>query len=173
MRLAKAARVNHNRVNRKWGAGMYVIYLLAASVVGALAQVLIWGEPLFATLLKWLLVFNSGLGGIWAFLGHYFKSDEIAAYIGWPAGNPFQKEIAFGNLAMGVSGVMCFFFGPDFWLATMVVASVFLLGAFSVHVQEQKKTGNKQPGNAGPVFYADIVYPASLWVCYLLMRLTA
>ena len=150
---------------------MYIAYLNAAAAAAALAQILIAGSPVFETLLLWLLVFNSGLGSIWAFLGHYFKSDEIAGYIGWPAGNPFQKEIAFANLAMGVSGLMCFFFRGQFWLATMVFVSVFLLGAFSVHVQDQKETGNKQPGNAGPIFYQDILYPASLWVLYILMRI--
>lgn len=147
---------------------MYVVYLIAAALIATAVQVIFWRTPLFQTLLLWLLVFKIGLGGLWAFLGHYFKSDEIAEYIGWPAGNPFQKEIAFTNLALGTSGVLCFFFRDGFWLATIVFATVFLVGAFSVHVADQKASGNKAPGNAGPVFYADLAVPLALWILYFL-----
>ena len=146
---------------------MYVIYLAIASLIVAVAHVFFWGGEIAATLLLWLLVIQIGLSGIWAFLGHYFKSDEVAGYIGWPAGNPFQKEIAFTNLALGTCGVLCFFFRGEFWLATIVFASVFLLGAFSVHVKEMKASDNMNPGNAGPVFFADIVGPLVLWALYI------
>ncbi len=145
---------------------MYIIYLAAASLLAALVNIL-FGGPVAASLLKWILTIQVGCGGIWAFMGHYFKSDEIAGYIGWPAGNPFQKEIAFTNLGLGLCGVFCLFSGTGFWLATMVFATTFLVGAFSVHVGEQRRTGNRRPGNAGPVFYADIVVPAVLWLLYL------
>jgi hypothetical protein len=147
---------------------MYVIYLVVAALIIATGHILIWHAPVFYTLLLWILVMKIGLGGLWAFMGHFFKSDEVAAYIGWPAGNPFQKEVAFTNLALGTCGVLCFFFRDGFWLATIVFASVFLLGAFSVHVKDQKESGNKNPGNAGPVFFADIIVPIVMWGLYFL-----
>ena len=147
---------------------MYIIYLVIAAIIVAAAHILVWGAPVAATLLMWLLVFKIGFGGLWAFLGHYFKSDEVAAYIGWPAGNPFQKEIAFTNLALGTCGVLSFFFRDGFWLATIVFATVFLVGAFTVHLQDQRASGNVNPGNAGPVFFADLLVPATLWVLYFL-----
>lgn len=147
---------------------MYVVYLLVAALLATGVDMLLSDAPIVTALLLWLLVFNVGLGGIWAFLGHYYKSDEIAGYIGWPAGNPFQKEVAFTNLALGSCGVLCFFFRDGFWLATIVFASVFLLGAFSVHVKEQRESGNSNPGNAGPVFFADIALPVLLWLLFFL-----
>nr|WP_148651029.1 DUF6790 family protein [Pseudodesulfovibrio indicus] len=87
---------------------MYVVYLAAAALIGAVINILFFGAPLADALLAWLLGVQVGLGAIWAFLGHYFKSDEVAAYIGWPPGNPFQKEIAFTNLALGLCGVLSF-----------------------------------------------------------------
>lgn len=147
---------------------MYVIYLAIAAVVAAGVHVVFWDAPIAATMLLWLLVFKVGLGGIWAFMGHYFKSDEVAAYIGWPAGNPFQKEIAFANLAQGTCGILCFFFRGEFWLATIIFSSIFLLGAFSVHVKDQRESGNRNPGNAGPVFLADIIAPLALWILYFI-----
>ncbi len=105
-----------------------------------------------ASFVKWILVIQVGLGSIWAFLGHYFKTDEIARFIGWPEGNPFQKEIAFANLGLGVSGVLCLFFDKGFWLATMIFTTAFLVGAFSVHVGEQKRTEKPQPGQRRSCF---------------------
>ncbi len=145
---------------------MYILYLAAATLLAAFANILL-GGGVAASFLKWILTIQLGCGALWAFLGHYFKSDEIASYIGWPAGNPFQKEIAFANLALGVCGVCCLFSGTGFWLATMLFGTIFLVGAFTVHVGEQKRTGNRNPGNAGAVFYADIVVPIVMWVLYV------
>ena len=145
---------------------MYVIYLPIAALIVAAGNIVFWNAPLIQTTLLWLLVFKVGLGGIWAFMGHYFKSDQVAHYIGWPAGNPFQKEVAFTNLGLGVCGLMCFFYRDEFWLATIVFITVFLLGAFSVHIKSQVDTGNKKSGNAGPVFFADIIFPLIVWILY-------
>ncbi|EGB16493.1 hypothetical protein DND132_3290 [Pseudodesulfovibrio mercurii] len=152
---------------------MFVFYLAAAAVVLALLNMLFTGAPFFATLLAWLLGVQVGLGALWAFLGHYYKSDEVAAYIGWRPGSPFQKEIAFTNLALGVCGVLAFFLRHSplrdgFWLATILFATCFLVGAFTVHARDLRVGGNKKPGNAGPVFFADIGMPVILWVLYWL-----
>jgi hypothetical protein len=48
------------------------------------------GKRVAEILLLWLLVVNTGFGGLYAFSGHLFAADEVAASIGWPAGNPFQ-----------------------------------------------------------------------------------
>lgn len=147
---------------------MYTVVLGVAALIAAVLHIVVWGGDVTASLLLWLLVIKVGLGGVWGFMGHYFNADKVASYIGWPEGNPFQQEVAFANLALGVSGLLCFFFRGQFWLATIVFASVFLLGAFSVHVRDQRESGNRHPGNAGPVFFADIIVPLILWVLYFL-----
>jgi len=60
---------------------MYIVYLVLLAAIVAAGQIVIGRAPVTETLL------------LRAFLGHYFKSDDIARYIGWPAGNPFQNEI--------------------------------------------------------------------------------
>jgi hypothetical protein len=55
-----------------------------------------------------------------------------------------------------------------FWLATILFATFFLVGAFTVHAADLRVGGNKKPGNAGPVFFADIIMPVVLWVLYWL-----
>jgi len=104
---------------------MFTNYLSVAALIIATGHILIRRAPAIETLLLWFLVIEVGVAGIWPFLGHYFKSDEIAGYIGRPAGNPFQKEVAFTNLSLGTCGVMCFLFRDVFWPATIVFASVF------------------------------------------------
>lgn len=42
---------------------------------------------------------------------------------------------------------------------------VFLDSAFTVHLTNRKKRGNKKPGNAGPVFFVDSMMPTVLWGC--------
>ena len=48
-------------------------------------------------------VAGSGIGG---FFGHFFISDSVAESIGWPTGNPFQLEVGFANLAIGILGII-------------------------------------------------------------------
>jgi hypothetical protein len=48
-------------------------------------------------------VAGSGIGG---FFGHFFISDSVAKSIGWPTGNPFQLEVGFANLAIGILGIV-------------------------------------------------------------------
>ncbi len=147
---------------------MFMIYLTVVAAVVSACNVFLFDGLIAGSLLRWLLVFPVGCGSMWAFLGHYFKSDEVAGYIGWPAGNPFQKEVAFANLAVGTCGLLSVFLDDGFRLATIVFVSVFLIGAFLVHTGEQKRSGNFKPGNAGPIYFTDLGIPLVLWVLHFL-----
>jgi hypothetical protein len=116
-------------------------------------------EDLFESFVAWFLFAVVGLGGIWAFMGHAFVADEVAKQIGWPAGNPFQFEVAVANLSYGVLGLLCLHFRGLFRWATVIVYSVFLWGAAYGHIYEIMVNNNHEPGNAGFVLYADIITP--------------
>lgn len=134
----------------------------AGAIVLAVVLIAIWSmAPVEAFLLSFLIV-TVGLQGIWAFLGHYFKAEMVADLIGWPAGNPFQTEIAFANLAFGTLGLLCVPFRGGFWIATTIGISIFLLGAASVHIREIRKQGNLNPANAGGILLTDILTPVVL-----------
>ena len=113
-------------------------------------------------LLSWSLPINVGVGGIFAFVGHTFRAEEVAEEIGWPANNPFQTEVAVSNLAFGVLGLLSIRFRGLFWFATAVGQAVFLLGAAGVHTREMLKEKNFNPGNAGPIFFFDILQRCAL-----------
>jgi len=78
-----------------------------------------------ATLLNGL-VFLVGVAGIIGATGHLFKADDVARSIGWPPGSPFQWEVGVADLGWGVLGVLSPTYGRDFWLATIIVSSIFL-----------------------------------------------
>ena len=114
------------------------------------------------TFLLSFLVISVGIGSIWAFIGHLFLSEQVAASIGWVAGSPFQLEVAFANLAIGVLGILCYWIRGNFWTATVIVNSIFLLGDAYVHVINMLQFANYAPGNAGSVLYMDIIGPVIL-----------
>ena len=58
---------------------------------------------LFTVYLLAISVGASGLGGAF---GHLFLADVIAEGVGWPVDSPFQLEMGFANLALGILGIM-------------------------------------------------------------------
>ncbi len=96
-----------------------------------------------------LLLFALGVAGagIANFLAHFFLSDIVAESIGWEAGSPFQLEVAFANLALGVLGMVATSRRDGFREATVIAATVFAFGATVVHLVDIVATGNLAPGN--------------------------
>jgi 4-amino-4-deoxy-L-arabinose transferase-like glycosyltransferase len=96
-----------------------------------------------------LYLFGVGVagGGIGGFFAHFFISDSVAESIGWPTGNPFQLEVAFANLAVGILGIVAMGRRDGFREATVIAVAVFGIGATIVHVMDIIETGNLAPGN--------------------------
>jgi hypothetical protein len=120
--------------------------------------------------LLWFLVLLVGVGGVFTFIAHPVYADTTAASIGWPAGNPFQTEVAVANLATGVLGILCHWFRDQFWLATVIAFSVWFLGDAVVHVHQIVVADNWAPNNAGPALYADIALPIILIALLVIAR---
>lgn len=121
-------------------------------------------------LLLMYLIGVAGFKGIFGgFVMHFFFADLMAKSIGWPAGNPFQTEVAFFNLAVGVLGAASFW-RRDFWVPFLVVTTIMGWGAGFVHILDVISTGNTLGNNAGPILYADIIMPVVRLVIYFLYR---
>ena len=112
--------------------------------------------------LLWFLVISVGIGGVFAFIGHTVFADATAASIGWPAGNPFQSEVAVANLTVGILGILCYWMRGNFWVATVIGFSVWWLGDAVVHIREIVVAENYAPNNAGVTFYLAILFPVLL-----------
>ena len=94
-----------------------------------------------------LFAISVGAAGIFNFVSHLFLADEAAAAIGWAAGSPFQSEVAFANLAIGLLGVVAVGRRDGFREATVLAVTVFSVGATVVHLLDILATGNLAPGN--------------------------
>lgn len=112
------------------------------------------------------IVWLIGVNGIVAGSGHLFFPDPVADSIGWPRGTPWQWEVGLAGLGWGVLGVMAPAFERPFWLATIIVASIFLFGAAIGHVRQLVASHNRSPGNAGAILYTDILIPLIVIALY-------
>ncbi len=120
-------------------------------------------------LLRYLLVFSVGLQGWAAFYGHAFRSDLVAASIGWGP-SPFEFEVAIANLAFGTVGILCFWMEGSFWTAVVIAASIWLWGDAIGHIKELIVAHNHAPNNAGPALYSDLILPAALIILFIVAR---
>jgi hypothetical protein len=111
----------------------------------------------------------SGAIGMFNVVIHTVFASEVAASIGWPAGNPFQTEVGFANLAIGLVGFVCFW-RYDFWLPAIAAKSVFAWGAGVTHVMDIVRTGNLSSNNAGPILVWDFLLPIVAVSLYILAR---
>ena len=112
--------------------------------------------------LQWFLVVSVGLLSVVFFISHTVFADSSAASIGWPAGNPFQHEVAVANLTIGTLGILCYWMRGNFWIATVIAFSVWWLGDAVVHIRSIVVEANYAPDNAGVMFYMDILLPVIL-----------
>ena len=111
------------------------------------------GVRIVQIFLLWILVIDIGIGLVFGFIGHTVFADRTAASIGWPAGNPFQTEVAIANLAFGTLGILCYWSRGQFWTATVIGASVWLLGDAVGHIYQIIVAQNYASNNAGAALF--------------------
>ena len=114
-------RLDARTKDRLWKVEVYLIYLFMVGVGG------------------------SGLSG---FFGHVFTPDAVAESIDWPAGSPFQQEMGFANLALGVLGFIAAGRRDGFREATVIAVTIVAIGATVVHVIDIVQEGNLAAGNS-------------------------
>lgn len=114
--------------------------------------------------LYFLIVLNIGFLGIRSFLGHTIFADSVAESIGWETGSPFQIELAFYHLGLAVAAIVFIWNKSlDLALGLVISKSLFLLGAFGVHIHELIATSNTSTNNVGVwIIYADLILPILL-----------
>jgi hypothetical protein len=116
-------------------------------------------------LLLYLLVLGIGVGGLWGFVGHFLMSDVVAISIGWRTGSPFQQELAFYHLGLGVLGVLALWVRDRLWLAVGLLSSIFLYGAGWVHLTDFLVRGNTAARNWGVgVLVGNVIVPTAVLV---------
>jgi hypothetical protein len=75
-----------------------------------------WAEASLLWIAFWVL----GVAGVYGFVCHLAFGPFIAEQIGWP-NSPFQNEVAYANLTIGILGLSSFLYRRrDYLLAAMV-----------------------------------------------------
>lgn len=147
------------------------ITILALGIIGFFIHLFVSKEPrtplrIVRLFLLYQLVFSVGLSSLLAFIGLMFMSDFVALYTGWPA-CPFEKQLANVNLGYAVLGILCIWKGDEFWLATIIGISIWLVGDGIGHLADAILHGNYAPGNIGVPLYTDIIVPLVLIALYV------
>src|SRR5262245_20876597 len=76
-----------------------------------------------------------------------------------PPHSIFRLEVGFASLGFALVGLLAFRGSFDLRLAAIVGPAGFLWGAAGVHVYQMITQHNFAPGNAGIIFYSDILVP--------------
>jgi hypothetical protein len=135
-----------------------VIGLIVGGVAIARAPRPISGAVVVDRLLAWYVLFSVGVTYLVNFVFHVFFGQMSAAFIGW-ADSPFQFEVGTASLGFSIAGFIAAFGSFDRRLIAIVGSSIFLLGAAVGHVYQMVTVHNFAPGNAGMIFYTDIIVP--------------
>lgn len=135
-----------------------VISLIAGALAVARAPRPVSSAVVVDKLLAWYVLFNIGVMYLVNFVFHVFFGQIAAAFIGW-ADSPFQFEVGTASLGFSVAGFVAAFASFDRRLVAVIGPSIFTLGAAVGHVQQMLTAHNFAPGNAGIIFYLDILIP--------------
>lgn len=114
---------------------------------------------LIEALLSYFLLFSIGFSFLYNFVMHVFFGEIAARFIGW-ADSPFQAEVGFASLGFAAVGLLAFRGDRGIRVAAVVGPSLFLLGAAGGHIYQMATAHNFAPGNAGIIFWTDILVPA-------------
>src|SRR6516164_5623884 len=109
-------------------------------------------------LFSYFVLFSIGLSSLYNFVLHVFFGKLAAGFIGWED-SPFQLEVGFASLGFAVVGLLAFRGSFDLRLAAIVGPACFLWGAAGGHVYQMITAHNFAPGNAGIIFYSDLLVP--------------
>lgn len=113
----------------------------------------------FGIYLKHLFFFSYGCSFFYNFVMHVFFGQMAAHFIGWQQ-SPFQLEVGFASLGFSLIGFMAAFStNVGFRVASIVSVTCFLWGAAGGHIYQMLSQDNFAPGNAGCIFWTDLLLP--------------
>ena len=151
----------------------FLILGLIAAGLSLLRKPRPWSKAkVVEALFSWFLLFTVGLSYFYNFVMHVFFGEVAARYIGWQT-SPFQAEVGFASLGFAVLGFLAFRGAAEMRLAAVVAPACFLWGAAAGHVHQMITAGNYAPGNAGVIFWMDIIQPLVGFALLWLQRRTA
>jgi hypothetical protein len=147
----------------------FVLGLVAAAIALWHARPPRTSAVIVEALFSYFLLFSIAIANFYNFLLHVFFGKTAAAFIGWQD-SPFQAEVGFASLGFAVLGLLAFKGNFDLRLAAIVGPACFLWGAAGGHIYQMITAHNFAPGNAGVIFYSDILGPVVGFIFLWLQR---
>lgn len=154
--------------------GYYFLWFLIIGILAGALSLLKKPKPLnkaviIEALFSYYLLFAIGFNNLINFVFHVFYGEMAAGFIGWHQ-SPFQAEVGFASLGIGIAGIFSFRASLPFRCATLIPPVVFSLGAAGGHIYQLFHAHNFSPGNVGLVLPTDILLPlvglTLLWLSY-------
>ena len=148
----------------------FTLTFLGLAAIATAISVARHGRPhLWEAAIRFYCLFAVGLTFLYNFVMHVFFGEMTAAFIGW-ADSPFQAEVGWASLGFAAIGLLAFRGGFEMRAAAVIGPACFLLGAAAGHAWQMVSAHNFAPGNAGVIFWTDILVPligfALLWLRY-------
>ncbi|MEJ8571124.1 DUF6790 family protein [Microbaculum marinum] len=135
-----------------------VVGLVFSLVAVARAPKPVSSAVIVEKLISWHVFFAIGAAFLYNFVMHVFFGKMAAAFIGW-ADSPFQFEVGTASLGFAVVAFIAAFASFELRLAAILGPSIFTLGAAAGHVHQMIVAHNYAPGNAGIIFWTDMLIP--------------
>lgn len=151
---------------------MPTIIAVLVALIGAIIQTRRHPERIAADIhLVWWMVAVVGVASVLGAAAHIFDGAQVAEQIGYTRGDGgFQWENAMGDLAIGVVGIMAYWFRGHFWLCAIVVLTIQYVGDAAGHIYFWVAQDNTKPYNIGIPLWTDILLPVVMWALYLWSR---
>lgn len=139
------------------GVILFLISTVLLFLGGAPAD---WRRTLLSDAVHYLI----GWAGVGAGISHIFFGRAISRSIGFERSS-FQREVGFANLAFGIAGLLAPQFGNEFWLAVIVMSSIFRVLCGIGHIVEMVTARNFAINNTA-ILVIDFVVPGFLIWAY-------
>lgn len=143
--------------------GNFTLTFLVIGAVCSLAGIARSPRPLAAPVVVekfffWFLFFSIGCSFLYNGFFHVAMPKLAAELIGW-ANSPFQIELGFASIGFGMVGLIAPWKSIQMRFAAILPVACFLWGAAGVHIQSMIIERNFAPGNAGVIFWTDLLVP--------------
>jgi hypothetical protein len=130
------------------------------------------GRPANVASIFWseILFYTVGIGFVYYGLLHAYAQNIAAPSIGWLP-SPFEYELGWIEIGLGISAIVSLWRGYDFRLAITIPFVIFSWAAAAQHIQLILCCHNMAPGNAGLIlWFSDITVPLIVLVLAMASR---
>jgi hypothetical protein len=137
-----------------------ILFLVATAQQFASEPGTNWGPVLVMNAVTYMI----GWAGVGAGISHIFFGKRTSGSIGFGR-SPYELEVGFADLAMGVVALLASSYSMDFALAIILTSSIFRVGCGIGHVRSMVQERNFAPNNT-LILIVDFLVPAFLLFAY-------